>query len=1469
MSLNSTNFEEHSFSLSAIGHFDFSPLFENSILSILPSSLLFLVLPFRLWALRKEPPKISKTPSILYSNKLAFLAVYIALQAALLVLYAANSSVRTPSSLTAAVLAVLDALGLLLLSHAEHFRSLRPSDITNTYLFITLLFDIARTRTLWIQHAPKPIAAVFSAMLAVKLSVAITEAVEKRGILLLPYRHVSPEATSGIYSRAFFWWLNKIMMVGFRRVIRDEDLFPLEDDLSSIVLKRQAETSWARANKTRSHALFWSTLNANRVKLAASMFPRLALIGFRYVQPFLLSQTVDFVGRKEESDSIGWGLTGAFLVVFLGIAIASAIYSHTCYRFVTAVRGTLVSMIYAKTVDLSITALNESAAITLMSSDTVMAKKESICSSFQNLHEIWAVPVELGIALWLLQRQIGLSLLAPAAVALLSAVGTMWISNYIGSAQKIWNEGIQTRVDVSTSMLGSMKAVKFLGFTPTIINIVQGLRVKELQLSFVFRRLLVAGAFFSNNMRLLAPLITVLLFVPFEGALGRELTASSAFTTLSLIAMLDGPVGTLLRTIPNLKAGLACFDRIQSFLESDSRRFHVLPLNAASNLSNLNFNEDPVAITDVDVHPNMSFELQEFEVQLPHPSKVLIDVRNASFGWSLSGPPQINDVTFSVAQGSFVFIIGPVGCGKSTLLKGLMSETPSLKGFVYSNSLESAFADQSPWIQNTSIRDNIIGTAIFNESWYNEVIEACALQYDIAALPDSHDTIVGSRGISLSGGQKQRVALARSLYSKKELIIIDDGFSGLDAETEEQVFVRFFGQQGLLRKLRTTVLLVTHGVTRLSYADQIIALDANGHIIEQGTFQQLQHAGGYVEGLAIKHKFESTSARTVSREESKNTAAQPALSTEAVKARTKANAEEDDLKRPIGELSMYRYYFSSIGWSKTLLWLFFTILSGVAAKLTELVVTYWTNALSSHGIEVNGVYMGLYGMLTGIGTIFWVVACYQFFLYLVPVSAETLHARLLNTVMNAPLQFFTSTDTGITTNRFSQDMSIVDNDLPFALIDLIVAVVQAVIGAILMCFVAGYFALTLPPVAFAVWVIQKYYLRTSRQVRILDLEAKSPLYSHFIESLSGLVTIRAFNWSDVFVEQNLLLLDNSQKPYYLLWCIQRWLSLVLDLLVTVLAIIMMVLVVILRNSVDSGFVGLAILNVINFSQSLAWIIRQWTSLETSLGAISRLKNFTLNTPNENLAGEDQPVAESWPEHGGIEIKNLVVSYTITGPPVLKGFDMSINPGEKIGICGRTGSGKSSLIMTLFRLLETSSESSILVDGVDVTKIARQAVRSRFNAIPQDPFFMKGNIRLNASPENIHSDAEIILALTKVDLWTIIEARGGLNAQLDVDFFSHGQRQLFCLARAILRKSNLVVLDEASSNIDVTTDKLVQRVIREEFKHATIISVAHRLNTILDFDRVALLDNGELIEFDSPQALLGHPSAFKELYSSSY
>jgi ATP-binding cassette subfamily C (CFTR/MRP) protein 1 len=286
-----------------------------------------------------------------------------------------------------------------------------------------------------------------------------------------------------------------------------------------------------------------------------------------------------------------------------------------------------------------------------------------------------------------------------------------------------------------------------------------------------------------------------------------------------------------------------------------------------------------------------------------------------------------------------------------------------------------------------------------------------------------------------------------------------------------------------------------------------------------------------------------------------------------------------------------------------------------------------------------------------------------------------------------------------------------------------------------------------------------------------------------------------------------------------------------------------------------------------FNQALAEIIKEWTLLETSLGAIARLKSFSAHTASENLASEIEQAPDNWPSRGAIEFTNVSASYVANSDLVLRNLSMSIKAGQKIGICGRSGSGKSSLVSTLFRMLEITEESSITIDGIDITSIPRQVVRERLNAIPQESIFIAGNVRMNADPNGQHTDAAIIEAIEKVQLWELVQQKGGLEAELDAEFFSHGQRQLFCLARAILRKSKLVILDEATSSVDAKSDELMQKVIRREFNDCTIIAVAHRLNTIMDFDRIALLSGGELLEFDSPQALLDRRSAFRELYNS--
>ncbi|KAB8290460.1 hypothetical protein EYC80_010891 [Monilinia laxa] len=1422
--------------------FDFTPLFENVILSIVPSVILLLLLPIRIWMLQGQPRKVNS--SFLHSNKLLFLGVFTIMQTIFLVMSTMGSKrLKSQSTITAAALQLADALGLCALSHLEHLHSVRPSALINSWLLLTLLFDIARARTLWLDYADTSAAAVFTSALSVKIIVIIAEAIEKRHILLDRYRHTSPEVTSGIYSRSFFWWLNNLMTTGFQRIIRNEDLYPIDEKMSSQYLYARAQNIWDRCDHTRSHILLWSTLKATRGAFAFGILPRLCIIAFRYAQPFLLQRTVSFANDESQPNSIGWGLTGAFGLVFLGLAVLNGTYYHMAYRFNTAVRGSLVSLIYAKTVDVSITALDESVAVTLMANDT-----SAICKCFTHIHELWAVPIELSIAMYLLYRQLGLAFLAPCSVALVCTAGILTMAKWMGNAQKIWIRGIQTRIDVTASMLGSMKAVKMLGFTDSLTTVVQSLRVKEVYLSQLFRRLLCGRVFLANSTGIMSPLVTFTVFVVSANLTGRTLSTSTAYTALSLIALLAEPMNTLLRTIPEVNAAVACFERIEAFMLSDARKDHRLPLIVPQESSATGSLGQNIELEDI--------------LPMASPSAMII-AQNASFAWSQDAPAVVNDFNFSLLCSQSVFIIGPVGCGKSTLLKGLLGETPSSKGFIYTKTAKTAYVEQSPWIQNGSIQENIIGQSIFDSLWYDQVIRACAMEHDISILPNGSATRVGSGGISLSGGQKQRLALARAVYAKNEFIILDDVFSGLDAETEDQVFKRLFGRQGLFRELGTTILLVTHAVHRLAYSDYIITLDQSSQIIEQGTFEHLKINGGYVENLASRHRSEDDNP------EEKN------MDKTTQKRNPFVTAESDDfldevadLNRQTGDASVYHYYFASIGWVPTGLFFLCVFVFGAASKLPEFALTYWTRAVAVEGNEANPYWLGIYGMLSGVSLIGFVAGVCHLVLYMMPKSAKVLHQRLLDSVMGAPLFFFTATDTGTTTNRFSQDMSILDGDLPYAIVDLSMSIVQAIMGAVLMSLSAGYFAATIPVVGLGVWVLQKFYLRTSRQIRLLDLEAKSPLYSHFIETLSGLTTIRAFGWTEKFREQNLTLLDTSQKPYYLLFCIQRWLGLVLDLLVTALAVILMILIVKLRANISPGYVGLALLNVMTFNEALAQIIKNWTDMETAVGAVSRLKNFSAITASENLPQEIGSVPENWPEFGAIEFRNVKASYTPTSIPVIHNLNLTIEPGERIGICGRSGSGKSSLIATLFRMLELHPGSSIIIDGIDISTLPRQTIRARLNAIPQDPFFLRSTIRHNADPYNLHSDIAIISAFEKIHLWSLISSKGGLEAQLDTEFFSHGQRQLFCLARAVLRGGRIVVLDEATSSVDIETDKLMQKVIREVFEGCTILVVAHRLDTIADFDRIILLGKGEVVESGRFEDLMRRKGgAFKELYES--
>ena len=648
-------------------------------------------------------------------------------------------------------------------------RSVRPSPIINAYLLLTLPLDFAQVRTLWIRGSYSSIATVFSCIASIKTVLLISEAVEKRRILLPPWKNYSPESTSGLYSRGVFWWLNPLFLLGYKEVLSNDTLLAIDEKLMSKPVQSRFQREWVGCTVLHPHdhdsylqsigkinvgkyALLHATARAMIFPLATAVVPRLCLIFFRYMQPLLIHRVSTFVAQPVTGYSMnqGWGLTGAYGLVYLGLALSQAIYYHQVYRMITMVRSALVTTIYGKTVELSTIALDESAAVTLMSTDV-----ERICDSLAQLHEIWASIIEIALGIWLLTNQIGLALLGPLTVMILAVISNMAVSKRMGPAQKSWMEAIQSRIDVTSKMLESMKGVKMLGLTPSMSSIILGLRKHEITLSLKSRKLLASCITLANSSHTIAPGVALIIYVIVNRDSDETLGVSQAFTTLSLISLLSYPVATLIFAVPPLMGSLGCLERIQSFLLSKTREDHRIVLGSGRDKQQSHLASDPALNQDIELHAMMS---------TANPDSASIRVINASFAWGSDTLPVVKDVCFELTRGSFTWVVGPVGCGKSSMLKGILGEIPSGKGFVHVDSPYTAFVQQDRWVQHKSFRNNVLGTAVFNRTWYDTVIHACSLNEDIAQLTRGDLTLVGSAGHSLSGGQKHRLVSLRSSY---------------------------------------------------------------------------------------------------------------------------------------------------------------------------------------------------------------------------------------------------------------------------------------------------------------------------------------------------------------------------------------------------------------------------------------------------------------------------------------------------------------------------------------------------------------------------------------------------------------------------------------------------------------------------------------------------------------------------------
>lgn len=839
----------------------------------------------------------------------------------------------------------------------------------------------------------------------------------------------------GVYS-----WLNRLFLRGYRDVLAVDDLYPLDAGMTSEKLHARL-ASKMRVHRYREEATFGLCKDLARTLVGpflSPIAPRIALVGFKFCQPFFITAMLSHLADDKAAKSHGYGLIGSCFLIYVGVALSSALYSYYNQRAVYMMRGCLASAIYKKTTESKLTAADDAAAVTLMSTDL-----ERIVRGSQFVHETWANVLEVAIGSWLLEKQLGTAFVCPLIVIVFCAALLARVLGLVGAKQAAWMAKIQNRVGLTSNAVSHMKLYKISGITGPVADLIQRLRVGEIGVGNKYRRLTIVAAILGFSPVCLSPVITF-------AVTSKHLDVNTLFTSLSYIVLLSQPLVTMFQTLPSIFASLTCMQRIQKFLADEPR-------------------------TDFRRRPASSEE--------SHDQAFVVE--DGSFGWG-GDKITLNHINASIPANKLTLVVGQVASGKSTFCKVLLGEMPVSSGTVnaFFSPSRIGYCEQTPFLYNASLRDNIVGHCSFDQELYDEVVDATLLGPDVALLPAGHDTKIGSNGIALSGGQKQRVSVARALYSQANVLVFDDVLSGLDNDTEAELFRRVFGPGGVTRRRNATVVVCTHSVRHLPSADHIIALDSGGTVIEQGGFDELMLNNKYVHGLGVKGGADIPRSSTQKKLPSLQTAPKPKPSSTSFKSAL------DDKARQQGDFSIYAHYFNSVHASAPLLLLLSAVSYAACNNLSTVWLKFWSE--DAFG-RPTGFYVGLFGLLRALQVTSLGLNATVTFIFLISASGTELHRRAVNTVVSAPLKFFASTDSGVVTNLFSQDTTILDSELPMSLTNVSLDVADCAGMAAVIASASPYLAIGYPFIFALLFFVQRFYLRTSRQLRLLDLESKSPL----------------------------------------------------------------------------------------------------------------------------------------------------------------------------------------------------------------------------------------------------------------------------------------------------------------------------------------------------------------------------------------